>query len=74
MSKTDEMFKKLGWNKKTRYAGDAYIKTNEYETQLYFRNLNVVDIINEDGENVASLTFDEIKAMYEKVKEMEYND
>ncbi len=74
MSKADEMFKELGWNKKARYAGDAYIKINEYETQLYFRNLNVVDIINEDGENVASLTFDEIKAMYKKVKEMEYND
>ena len=70
MSEADEMFEKLGYSKKTRYAGDTYIDNN-LETQLYFRNVNVVDIINKNGEVLASLTFDEIKAMYEKVKEIQ---
>lgn len=74
MSKADKMFKELGYKMTELYNG--YLYTDETGFNIKITNMKRIDLYyNEDVEmleNLTQLTFGELQAINEKVRELQW--
>ena len=67
---SDKMFEKLGFVKVPRYAGDSYV-SEEQDLSIYIKNTKIVEIYSIKRDlGFIELSFEEIKAIQQKIKEM----
>lgn len=76
MSKADEMFEKLGYEKIETFNG--YLYTDETGFNIKITNMKRIDLYYDEDvevyENLMQLTFEELQAINEKVKELGWNE
>lgn len=71
MSKADDMFKELGFEKEEREYAEVYVKRTKYNVkQIGFNKLGISIQLG----GVETITISELQAINEKVKELGWNE
>ena len=73
MSKADEMFEKLGYEKDDNYLAHLDYRKSTIEKVISFRNDNTIGVFNY-YDNFEPITMQELQAINEKVKELGWNE